>query len=238
MAWIWTLTFNYFFVVLWTPSATKEKVTVYEMSEKLQNTIVKQHNNFRKQVNPSARNMVKMMWSPEIALNAYKMAKSCKLHHSSHDELQILNYTCGENIYIATRKNSWHRAIQMWHDEHKHFKYGVGAINNFVTGHYTQVVWFISFLIGCSFAKCGTSNPKYLYVCQYCPGGNTNDDTPYKEGMPCADCLESCEDRLCTNPCIYQDKYSNCEEESKKYGCDDSLNEDCPATCSCENEIK
>lgn len=40
---------------------------------------------------------------------------------------------------MSSAKNSWSSAIQMWYDEVKNFKYGVGSSNGGVVGHYTQV---------------------------------------------------------------------------------------------------
>lgn len=149
---------------------------------------------------------------------------------------------CGENLYMSTAPSSWSDAIQAWYDEVKDFKYGVGATTEgAVIGHYTQVVWYKSYQIGCAVAYCPKSTYKYFYVCQYCPAGNRVDlmKTPYKEGKPCGDCPNACDNGLCTNPCKFQDLYSNCPQLEKDYGCaNDFVKQNCPASCQCKTEIK
>ncbi|XP_048106562.1 cysteine-rich venom protein Cau1-like isoform X2 [Alosa alosa] len=145
---------------------------------------------------------------------------------------------CGENLYMASFKNSWSNAIQSWYDEVKDFKYGVGSINGRIVGHYTQIVWNRSDQLGCAMAHCPNSKYKYFYVCHYCPPGNSQMTHPYKSGPSCGDCPNACENKLCTNPCPYVDQYSNCPELKQQWGCD---NKDvaswCPASCKCTNQI-
>ena len=46
---------------------------------------------------------------------------------------------CGENLYMASFKDTWSNAIQSWYNEVRDYRYGVGSINGGVIGHYTQV---------------------------------------------------------------------------------------------------
>lgn len=47
---------------------------------------------------------------------------------------------CGENLFMSTAPFSWPRVVQVWYNEEKDFKHGIGAIRpGAVTGHYTQV---------------------------------------------------------------------------------------------------
>ncbi|XP_034966527.2 serotriflin-like [Zootoca vivipara] len=135
----------------------------------------------------------------------------------------------------------WSKVTQEWYNEVNDFQYGVGKIRPGVqTGHYTQVVWYRSYEVGCAEAECPQQSLKYYYVCQYCPAGNIvgSIERPYKSGSPCADCPGSCDNGLCTNPCKYFDKYSNCAEVVQSSGCKGSLAADCAATCNCPTEIK
>lgn len=61
---------------------------------------------------------------------------------------------CGENVYMASSKNTWNDAIQSWYNEVKDWRYGVGSVNGQIVGHFTQVwrgsrntVHFCSFLL-------------------------------------------------------------------------------------------
>nr|XP_009675187.1 PREDICTED: cysteine-rich venom protein-like [Struthio camelus australis] len=206
-----------------------------------QKLIVEKHNALRRGVNPPASNMLKMEWSPEVAKNAEIWANKCTLSHSPAT-MRKINVTCGENLFMSPDAFSWPSAIQYWYDEVKDFKYGTGATRRgAVVGHYTQVVWYKSYQVGCAVAFCPETTYKYFYVCQYCPAGNRIDllGTPYKEGNPCGDCPNDCDNGLCTNPCKHVDAYSNCSGLAKSFGCSRSFVKlNCPATCQCKTEIK
>ncbi|KAG7259489.1 hypothetical protein CRUP_009777 [Coryphaenoides rupestris] len=145
---------------------------------------------------------------------------------------------CGENIFMATDKATWATAVQDWHSEVKNFRYGVGAVKGETVGHFTQVVWAMSYEIGCGIAHCPSHHLPYYYVCQYCPAGNYNVGHPYKTGPSCGDCPNYCDDKLCTNPCPYTDKYSNCPALAAALGCEnEQIAPVCKASCQCKNKI-
>ncbi|XP_019137666.1 cysteine-rich venom protein kaouthin-2 isoform X1 [Corvus cornix cornix] len=167
-----------------------------------QKLIVDRHNALRKGVKPTASNMMKMEWCPPAAENAQNWANQCTLRHSPPN-LRRTNVPCGENLFMSSAPLSWSYVLQSWYNEEKNFKYGTGAkTKGAVVGHYTQMVWHNSYKIGCGLAFCSNTTYSYFYVCQYCPAGNliSSMKTPYKEGEPCGDCPNSCEDGLCTNP--------------------------------------
>ncbi|XP_061884866.1 serotriflin-like [Entelurus aequoreus] len=203
-----------------------------------QTEIVNKHNALRRSVKPSASNMLKMSWSREAGANAQKWANTCSMKHSPPSAREISTSGCGENLYMASYKNSWSNAIQSWYDEVKDWRYGMGSVNGGVVGHFTQIVWYRSNLIGCAMAYCPNSRYKYFYVCHYCPPGNYQLARPYKSGPSCADCPNACENKLCTNPCPYSDQYSNCPELKEQWGCNNSnVASWCPASCKCSSQI-
>lgn len=68
--------------------------------------------------------------------------------------------------------------------------------------HYTQLVWGDSYLVGCarvSFQEAKRGQIVYVehFVCNYGPAGNIPQQSVYKIGEPCSDCLEG---TYCTNP--------------------------------------
>ncbi|XP_077781474.1 uncharacterized protein LOC114593260 [Podarcis muralis] len=216
-----------------------------------QKQILDKHNALRREVKPTASNMLKMEWSPAARANAERVAKKCRFAHSPPDQRtagkcfpsQLLDgISCGENIYASSHATSWNDVIQAWYDEVKDFKYGVGEVRRgAVTGHYTQVVWYRSYRIGCYAAHCPQNRFKYLYFCHYCPAGNIQGllKTPYKSGPSCGDCRHACDNKLCTNPCKHTDTFSNCPDLVKLLGCTkQNMLEDCAASCLCKNEIK
>ncbi|KAE8605417.1 hypothetical protein XENTR_v10015125 [Xenopus tropicalis] len=171
---------------LWTTTSTVQQV------------IVDTHNGYRRSVNPSARNMLKMMWSEAAASNAATWSATCPAAHSPTSQRTISGVTCGENIFIASYPASWQEAITAWNSESQYFQYGVGPTSsNQVTGHYTQLVWYNSYMVGCAVSNC---NNQYIYVCQYCPMGNNLNTitTPYKSGPACGDCPGACDNGLCS----------------------------------------
>ncbi|NWW52714.1 CRIS protein, partial [Pedionomus torquatus] len=165
-----------------------------------QKEIVDKHNSLRRGVKPTASNMMKMVWSPSAAKNAQKWADQCTLSHSTVN-MRTTTAPCGENLFMSTAPFPWSDAIQAWYDEEKDFKYGTGAKTpDAVVGHYTQVVWHNSYQIGCAIALCPQHKYKYFQVCHYCPAGNlmSSIPRPYKEGAPCGDCPNACENGLCS----------------------------------------
>ncbi|XP_062406278.1 cysteine-rich venom protein-like [Sardina pilchardus] len=209
----------------------------------VQEDIVNKHNELRRSVNPTASNMLKMSWNSEVAANAQKWADSCKQRHSTSSERRISTGGCGENLFYSSAPLSWDDSIQAWFGENRHYKYGEGPIGNATVGHYTQLVWYRSNEIGCAVAHC-PHGFAYFYVCHYCPAGNVfykghnGYAHPYKEGPPCGDCPDNCDNGLCTDPCPYHDNYGNCAEVVKAYGCNNkNVPNWCPASCKCQGKI-
>ncbi|XP_072306818.1 cysteine-rich venom protein-like [Eucyclogobius newberryi] len=216
------------------PSLAEDIVTTATESEE----IVDKHNALRRGVQPSASNMLRMSWSNEAAANAKVWANKCTLNHSPDSDRVISTSGCGENLYMSSSKRSWSDAIQSWHNEVQDWKYGVGSVNGQVVGHFTQLVWYRSNLIGCAMAYCPGAKYEYFYVCHYCPPGNYQYKQPYTAGTPCEACPTACDNGLCTNPCPYTDQYSNCPDLKKTFGCNHSdVAAWCPASCKCTNQI-
>ncbi|XP_054541868.1 cysteine-rich secretory protein 2 isoform X2 [Gorilla gorilla gorilla] len=168
----------------------------------VQREIVNKHNELRKAVSPPASNMLKMEWSREVTTNAQRWANKCTLQHSDPEDRKT-STRCGENLYMSSDPTSWSSAIQSWYDESLDFVYGVGPKSpNAVVGHYTQLVWYSTYQVGCGIAYCPNQDSlKYYYVCQYCPAGNNMNrkNTPYQQGTPCASCPDDCDKGLCSS---------------------------------------
>uniref|UniRef100_A0A674ISM9 Cysteine rich secretory protein 2 n=1 Tax=Terrapene triunguis TaxID=2587831 RepID=A0A674ISM9_9SAUR len=171
-----------------------------------QKVIVDKHNDLRRAVNPTARNMLKMVWNLDAANNAQRWADQCKMSISPRNERVVNGVFCGENILQATYPQSWSDAIQTWYNQVANFKYGTGAVkDNAPIGSYTQVVWYHSYQIGCAVAYCPQNKWQYFYVCQYCPAGNNaaNLSKPYKQGPACGDCPNACDRGLCSKLMVF-----------------------------------
>ncbi|XP_022366537.1 cysteine-rich secretory protein 2-like [Enhydra lutris kenyoni] len=215
--------------------------TLLTTQKRVQEKIVNKHNELRKSVSPPASNMLKMEWSTEAAANAQKWANKCTLEHSVPEDRKT-STKCGENLFMSSYPASWSDAIQNWYDEHHDFVYGVGPkSSNAVVGHYTQVVWYSSYHVGCGVAYCPNQETlKYYYVCQYCPAGNliSKIRTPYLKGKTCASCPHHCVNGLCTNSCEHEDEFSNCNVLKENYSCGHYfVKKHCKASCECEDKI-
>ncbi|XP_078502866.1 cysteine-rich venom protein-like [Lissotriton helveticus] len=211
----------------------------------VQELIVEVHNAFRRAVDPPASNMLKMKWNPEAAKTAARWASGCEQEHSTSDKRVIKGFTCGENLFMSSFLADWRDVIASFDSEKVDYAYGSEnpSINGKEIRHYTQIVWYNSHQVGCAVTKCPQKALTYFYVCHYCPPGNAKNmlGTPYKKGKSCGDCPKACDDKLCTNSCSYQDKYSNCKTFTNWDGTctGDDLRRDCPATCTCRaSDIK
>ncbi|CAI5769119.1 cysteine-rich secretory 2 [Podarcis lilfordi] len=193
------------------------------INEDQKKEIVDIHNKLRREVQPPASNMVKMEWSDDIRKIAQWWANQCTLEHSAASDRTLNGTSCGENLFMSTSLKSWTEAILSWYNERDDFLYASGAkTEGAVIGHYTQVVWYISHLIGCAIAFCPDQEYQYYYVCQYSPAGNIKGKiaTPYEAGEPCGRCPNDCDKGLCTNPCTERNLYSNCASLKDQVGCD------------------
>ncbi|XP_066597247.1 cysteine-rich secretory protein 3-like [Prorops nasuta] len=224
---------------------------------KVQQKIVDIHNYFRMKVHPPAANMLIMKWHHSLARSAQKWADRCLgLMHDNTTGLYLDNFgKAGQNIFVTTARTLWNFPIRVWYAEYKDFKYGANASNELLkVGHYTQMVWATTHLVGCGLSHCsGRRGPlgldHYIYVCNYAPSGNYENQLglPYVKGEPCSMCKGHCaRKKLCTNSCYYADLWSNCAELARTFQmwlCETDTSEGrerrkfCAATCSCNGKI-
>ncbi|XP_075779469.1 cysteine-rich secretory protein 2-like isoform X1 [Pelodiscus sinensis] len=209
-------------------------------NEDQQREIVDKHNALRREVKPTAGNMLKMEWSTKAAENAKIWANECTLSHSPPNRRKT-TLSCGENLLMSVAPHPWSIVIQSWYNEVENFKHGIGLTKpGEDTGHFTQVVWYSSYEVGCAVAYCPEKYFKYYYVCQYCPQGNNLHliNTPYKAGTACEHCPDACDNGLCTNPCKYEDVFGNCNDLKRSPGCGYLvIRAGCHASCVCTTEI-
>ncbi|XP_070768808.1 cysteine-rich venom protein ENH1 [Enoplosus armatus] len=201
----------------------------------VQAEIVDQHNAFRRAVQPTASNMLKMNYSEEVAASAQTWVDNCVLAHGAPSTRMLNGYELGENLFYSSSPYSWTDVINAWHSEVSRYQYPYGSTNGQPIGHYTQVVWNSSYRVGCAVKLCKNI---YFYGCHYYRAGNFRKWPPYEKGAPCASCPNNCEDKLCTNPCPYINKYINCPTMKDSTGCSNKHVKDwCPASCKCTTEI-
>jgi len=167
--------------------------------------IVQVHNDLRNKVAmgktmkgnslPQAANMLQVYWSPTIAKGAQEWANRCAMGHSPRGKYQFKGKGLGENIAMRGYSGSSNRSpfdqfVNNWFDEIKIFNSNVAKFDNGASGsgHFTQVIWAESYLIGCGYCKKNTGGMIEEYmVCQYSNQGNFINNPIYqpKNGNEC-----------------------------------------------------
>ncbi|KAF7657376.1 hypothetical protein LDENG_00028070 [Lucifuga dentata] len=202
----------------------------------VQAEIVDLHNAFRRAVEPTAANMLIMNWSDELAANVQAWLDNCILAHGAPSTRMLNEYELGENLFYSSLPYKWTAAVTAWHNEVENYEYPKGSANGKTIGHYTQVIWNSSYKVGCAVKLC--PNNIYFYGCHYYRAGNFRGWPPYKAGPLCSSCPNACDNKLCTNPCPYINKYINCPTLKMTTGCSNNLVYAwCPASCKCVDEI-
>jgi pathogenesis-related protein 1 len=147
--------------------------------------ILAAHNKWRAQVGVG-----KLKYSTELAesaqawANTLKNTNQCLMRHSK----PAGRY--GENLYWASaivwsdgrrelQKQSSESAVNSWGSEKRDYNYASNrCATGKVCGHYTQMVWQKTNLVGCALAVCDDTLDQ-VWVCQYQPAGNWVGQKPY-----------------------------------------------------------
>ncbi|XP_042336768.1 serotriflin-like [Sceloporus undulatus] len=208
-----------------------------KMAPKHQKEILDRFNAIRREVQPTARNMMKMVWSDKASESARRWVSQCQFRISPIKDRTVDGFPCGETLSQTKTASSWKDVIESWASTKPHFKYGIGPTDpkkNIYS--YTQLIWHNTYMVGCAVGYCKENTFPFLYLCHYCPGGNSQDKVkrPYDEGPPCADCPNECDDKLCMKACPYKNVYSECGTMKNLFTCQsDIMSDACPATCKC-----
>ncbi|XP_046458400.1 venom allergen 3 homolog [Daphnia pulex] len=178
-------------------------------------TILSVHNDYRRKVaqgletqgspgpQPPASNMRELKWDQELAVMAAAHAQQCVFQHDSCRN--VPRFQVGQNIYISSSSDNnlgtsdWNAAVTEWYNEVKDMNTTYAA--SFprsppnVIGHYTQVVWADTYLVGCAVAYYQSTaefGPDFsynrFYVCNYGPTGNWLGSAVYKQGTAGSAC--------------------------------------------------
>ncbi|CAG9539139.1 unnamed protein product [Cercopithifilaria johnstoni] len=139
------------------------------LNEHMKNVITNEHNRLRKII--PATDMRLMYWSDELEMSAQRHANKCDFRHSK-DRINV-----GENIWAAPYAN-YTEAVSQWFNEVYDSRCDCKHAYKHCCGHYVQIVWSETNLIGCGYAKCrdiwGIRNRghRHIFVCHYNPQGN------------------------------------------------------------------
>jgi len=167
--------------------------------------VLAQHNLLRSQVSPSATNMRRMKWDPKLEAVAQVHSARCVWHHNMNrgEEYRAEGgvSTPGENNALGGSNRFTVEAFtQVFYDEVADYTFSSNSCNpGAVCGHYTQLVWAASDLLGCGVTRCpnlvgGEQPPRQwgnrrFMVCNYFYHGNSP-TVPYTSGPWCSDCPE------------------------------------------------
>lgn len=142
---------------------------------------------------PIPNPQLKMMnWDESLAQSAQAYANECVWQHSTN------RINVGENLYVEGSSNPEHvtplsQAVDSWASEYVFYNFNTtGCQSGEMCGHYTQIVWQDSLLVGCAVTKCSpmlNSSGTALFssdfpssnfiVCHYGPSGNLVGLAPY-----------------------------------------------------------
>ncbi|XP_075231252.1 salivary antigen-5-like [Lycorma delicatula] len=184
-------------ICLTTAHARCKMIKTAGLSYQEKEDIVNMHNYLRKVValglvagQPPASNMLEMVWDEELAYKAQNWADQCPTGHDSDKARRVSRFPVGQNIattWSSPRPDAYGEhpdfisQIYNWFNEVHSYSFSSGF--SFKTGHYSQMVWDNSFLVGCGYSYYHDGN-KYVkkYICDYGPGGNIAGSKPYKPG--------------------------------------------------------
>ncbi len=132
-----------------------------------------------------------LSWSDTVASRAQAYADGCVY---AHDTTALHDLGYGENIAAATPPGSFTAARvvkSLWGGEAPYYDYATNGCNTAnppntaqTCGHYTQIVWRSTTVVGCGFRTCTTNSPFGpgswdYWVCDYAPPGNYVGQKPY-----------------------------------------------------------
>lgn len=124
-----------------------------------------------------------MTWNLQIAANAQAWAETTYgvMQHSSQDQRNLPGIgMVGENLIRGAVDA---QAVDAWYNEITQTNGGlVPSFGTGKTGHYTQVVWKSSIMLGCGVYDT-------LLVCQYGPAGNFFGEYPANVVAPVPDAV-------------------------------------------------
>jgi pathogenesis-related protein 1 len=150
--------------------------------------ITSQHNATRAGASPTPTPpLVDLCWSDGVAAAAQAWADQCNWAHDP--QLGMLGQ--GQNLYAAAISGGGFPATAAqdaepaWAAEAADYDYATNTCSA-VCGHYTQIVWRDTQVLGCGLKDCTTGSPFgpgfpnwTIVVCNYAPPGNVVGQQPY-----------------------------------------------------------
>ncbi|XP_069114555.1 peptidase inhibitor 16-like [Argopecten irradians] len=159
------------------------------LSQDEKDELLNYHNEARRNVNPSASNMLAMEWDNELTATAQGYANQCSWGHNRN-----LPPNVGETLTYTSHYNG-KNVVNSWVAEKNAYDYTTNKCSSYTCANYRRVVWATTALMGCG-AKWCEAFRAVVVVCNYKPSENFADLRPYKKGESCSDCSSG---RTCVN---------------------------------------
>jgi len=146
-------------------------------------------------------NILKLVWSDEIASVAQTLADTCSGKHGMQSDCS--GQGIGQNNFIAGGGAAFpvvdmKSAVTDWASERQYWNFGTNtcqAPTGKYCGHYTQLAWANTQKVGCGYAQCpqiingATTYKNALFiVCNYAKQGNYDNQPVFLPGTPCSSC--------------------------------------------------
>ncbi|KAK6758467.1 hypothetical protein RB195_015968 [Necator americanus] len=157
---------------------------------------------------PRAANMMEMKYDCNLETSAQTYANTCTLTASPEGQRAAQ----GENIATVTgsvapveavrqAENGWWNQISINGMNEKMLFTQYLSTKSRAPIAFTQMVWALSYRLGCGVATCATST---FVVCRYGERGNIINQNVYTTGAPCSNCPSGCTTGgvLCTSPTV------------------------------------
>jgi len=194
------------------------------MTDEWKQQIIDSHNDRRSKTVPPATNMMKVRWDDELEEMSRRWSDACEFRAGlQHDTQRFVpgSFFVGQSMSSTTI--DFNVAMEFWWVEKEAYTFGKDYEEQkfegqcgFSVGHYTQMAWAETYLVGCAATTC--NNKDNVIVCNYGPTGNQLPfDNPYIPGPQCSKCKHCTEEGLC-----------DCGEVHCHMG---KLN---PSTCTCD----
>jgi pathogenesis-related protein 1 len=135
-------------------------------------------------------NLPLLSWSEPLAVFAQEWAEhlkksnGCKMKHRNDREGILQGEVTGENLYYLWFSERYETflskpedVVKNWASEKADYRYADNSCaSGKMCGHYTQIIWKDTTMVGCGRALCGQEE---LWVCNYLPAGNYVGEKPY-----------------------------------------------------------
>lgn len=142
--------------------------------------ITQLHNDVR-----AAVGVAPLVWDPHLAAIAAAWVAKCVddepptglVDHNKNRSQGYPTYV-GENVYGSAGAATARGAVTSWASEQADYNYTNNTCGD-VCGHYTQIVWRATTMVGCAKNTCNGFRYPVTIVCNYGPGGNIGGERPY-----------------------------------------------------------